>query len=216
MKQTVLNLTFFLCIGVGLIFLGCGGKSAEVPATTDDGAREVHILEPHPDGTDGFLYTIGIGNSRNLNIARSMAMQRARAAMALKAKTQVTALSKDFQQQLGGGADARINAVFSQVSESLADETLQDTTVITTKATEKDGLYDVQLMLGMPIKSNIEDPLVKQIGNQEALYQEFQAWKGHNELAEKVKALREREGQSRKSSTPMMDPGGGPTTSQAQ
>ena len=195
MKQTVLNLTFFLCIGVGLIFLGCGGKSAEVPVTTDDGAREVQILEPHPDGTDGFLYTVGIGNSRNLNMARSMAMQRARAAMALKAKAHVTALSKDFQQQLGGEADARINAVFSQVSESLADETLNDTAVITTKATEKDGLYDVQLMLGMPIKSNIEDPLVNQISNEEALYQEFQAWKGHNELSEKVKELREREGQ---------------------
>jgi hypothetical protein len=49
-------------------------------------------------------------------------------------------------------------------------------------------------MLGMPIKNNIEDPLVTEISQDEALYQEFQAWKGHNELAEKVKALREREG----------------------
>ena len=195
MKQTVLNLTFFLCIGIGLIFLGCGGKGAEVPATTDDGAREVQILQPHPDGTDGFLYTVGIGNSRDLSMARSMATQRARAAMALKAKAHVTALSKDFQQQLGAGEKARVNAVFSQVSEGLADETLNDTAVITTKATEKDGLYDVQLMLGMPIKNNIEDPLVNQISDEEALYQEFQAWKGHNELAEKVKELREREEQ---------------------
>ena len=192
MKQIVLNLTFFLCVGAGLFFFGCGGSARD--QAIDLGAREVQVLEPHPDGTDGFLYTIGIGNSRDLNVARSMAAQRARAAMALKAKAQVTALSKDFQQQLGTDARARINAVFSQVSESLADETLKGTTIVTTKAMEKNGLYDVQLMLGMPIKNNIEDPLVAEISNEEALYQEFQAWKGHNELAEKVKDLREREG----------------------
>ena len=194
MKQTVLNLTLFFCVGVGLIFLGCGGKSTKIPPTTDDGARPVQMLEPHPDGTDGFLYTVGIAQSRDLSMARSMATQRARANMALKAKAQVTALSKDFQQQLGAGKQAKVNAVFSQVSEGLADETLSGTAIITTKATEKDGLYDVQLMLGMPIKSNIEDPLVTEISQDEALYQEFQAWKGHNELAEKVKDLREREG----------------------
>ena len=191
MKQTVLNFILFLCAGTGLIFLGCGAKGT--PPPTWEHAR-CRYLNPNPDGTDGFLYTIGLGASRNLSVARSMATQRARAAMALKAKAQVTALSKDFQQQLGTEARARINTVFSQVSESLADETLKGTTIITTKATEKNGLYDIQLMLGMPIKNNIEDPLVAEISKEEALYQEFQAWKGHNELAEKVKDLREREG----------------------
>ena len=197
MKQTVLNLILCVCIGAGLIFLGCGGgtKIGSMTQTTSEGAREVQILAPHPDGTDGLLYTVGIAQSRNLSMARSMATQRARANMALKAQTQVTALSKDFQQQLGADEKAKVNAVFSQVSEGLADETLKGTTIITTKAMEKDGLYDVQLMLGMPIKSNIGDPLVEQISQDEALYQEFQAWKGHNELAEKVKDLREREGQ---------------------
>ena len=137
--------------------------------------------------------------------------------MALKAKAHVTALSKDFQQQLGAGEKTRVNAVFSQVSESLADETLKGTTIVTTKATEKNGLYDVQLMLGMPIKNNIEDPLVAEISKEETLYQEFQAWKGHNELAEKVKELREREGQSGKPSTPIpMAQDDSPAASQAQ
>ena len=194
MKSTVLNFILFLCVGAGLVFLGCGGAKGGSESTTDPGARDVYILEPHPDGTDGLLYTIGIGESRDLSVARSMATQRARAAMALKAKAHVTALSKDFQQQLGAGEKTKVNAVFNQVSESLADETLNGTIIITTKATEKNGLYDIQLMLGMPIKNNIEDPLVAEIGQDEALYQEFQAWKGHNELAEKVKALRDQEG----------------------
>ena len=218
MKQTILNLTLFLCIGAGLVFLGCGAGAKRGPesttnvgtlvvssatslsapsaeSTTDLGARDVYILEPYPDGTRGLLYTIGISESRDLSVARSMAIQRARAAMAQKAQVLVTALSQDFQQQLRTDAKAKINTVFRQVSQSLAAATLNGTIVITTKATEKDGLYSIQLMLGMPIKSNIGDSLVAIISQDEALYQEFQAWKGPNGLAEKINDLREHEQQ---------------------
>ena len=218
MKQTVLNLTLFFCLGAGLVFLGCGaGAKRGIESTTNVGALvisgktdisapnaesttapeadEVYILEPHPDGTRGFLYTIGIGESQDLSMARSIAIQRARAAMAQKAQVFVVALSKDFQQQRSTDAKTKINAVFTQVSQSLAAATLNGTIVVTTKATEKDGLYSIQLMLGMPIKSNIGDPIVAQIGQDEALYQEYQAWTGSNGLVEKISNLRKQEGQ---------------------
>ena len=217
MKQTVLNLTLFLCVGAGLVFLGCGGGTKRgagsttnvgfvvssttgisVPSdesTTDPGASDVYILEPHPDGTRGFLYTIGIGESRDLSIARSIAIQRARAAMAQKAQVLVIALSENFQQQLSTDDKVKIDTVFRQVSQSIAAAKLNGTIVITTKATEKDGLYSIQLMLGMPIKDNIEDAVIKEINQDETLYQEFQAWKGSNGLAEKISDLGEWEGQ---------------------
>ena len=105
--------------------------------------------------------------------------------MALVAQAQVAALYKDFQQQLGAGATGQINAAFTRVSESLADQRLRKSSIIKTKVTEKNGAYNVQIMLGMPIKDNIENPIVKEISQDEALYQEFQAWKGHNDLAKK-------------------------------
>ena len=125
-----------------------------------------------------------------------MAMQRARAELALVAEANVTALAKDFEEQLGGDARAQINAAFSLVSQSLADGVLKETRVIETQENElAEGLFRVQILLAMPIKANLEDPLVKEISQDEALYQEFQAWKGHNELSKKVKALREQETQ---------------------
>ena len=177
MIKSVSNLALLLCVSAGLIFLGCGKSN---------------ILEPFPDGKDGLLYAVGVGESRDLSLAKAMATQRTRASMALVAQAQVTALAADFQQQLGAGATGQINAAFSQVSESLADQRLIKSSIIKTKVTEKDGLYSVQMMLGMPIKDNIEDALVKEISQDEALYQEFQAWKGHNDLAKKVIELRER------------------------
>ena len=123
--------------------------------------------------------------------AKAMATQRIRASLALVVQAHVTALSKDFQQQLGAGATGQINTAFTRVSESLADRRLRKSSIIKTKVTEKDGLYSVQMMLGMPIKDNIEDPLVKEISQDEALYQEFQAWKGPNNLAKKVLEFRE-------------------------
>ncbi len=214
MKQTVLNLTLFLCVGMGLVFLGCGAgakKGVESTtnvetlvissttnisppseeSTTDLEANDVYILEPYPDGTRGMLYTIGIAESQDLSIARSMAIQRARADMAQKAQVVVVALSEDFQQQLRADAKVKIDAVFREVSRSIAAATLIGTDVVTTKATEKAGLYSMQLMLGMPIKGNIEDPIVEEIGQDEILVQEFQSWRGPSGLAEKISNLRE-------------------------
>lgn len=176
MIKSVSNLTLLLCIGVGLVVLGCGKSN---------------ILEPFPDGKDGLLYSVGVGESRDLSLAKAMATQRTRAAMALVAQAQVSALYKDFQQQLGAGATGQINAAFTRVSESLADQRLIKSSIIKTKVTEDNGLYSVQMMLGMPIKDNIENPIIKEISQDEALYQEFQAWKGHNDLAKKVLELRE-------------------------
>ena len=175
MMKSVSNLMFLLCISAGLFFLGCSKSDT---------------LTPFPDGKDGLLYSVGVGESRDLTIAKAMATQRTRANMALVAQAQVTALSKDFQQQLGAGATGQINAAFTRVSESLADQRLIKSSVIKTKVMEKEGLYSVQMMLGLPIKENIEDLLIKEISQDEALYQEFQAWKGHNELAKKVLELR--------------------------
>ena len=187
MKQTVLNLTLFLCVGVGLVFLGCAAQS-----TIDSGASDVYVLEPHRDGTRGLLYTIGIGESPDLSIARSIAIQRARTAMAQKAQVLVVALSEDFQQQLTANAKVRVNTIFRQVSQGIAAARLIGTIVVTTKATEKGGLYSIQLMLGMPIKGNIEDSLNKEISQEADLYQEYQVWIGPNGLTEKVSHLRDR------------------------
>jgi hypothetical protein len=197
MPKFVLTLTLFLFLGAGLIFLGCGGggtKASPMAQVTNEGAHTVDLLVPYKDGTDNLIYTIGIGSSRDLSIARSMAVQRARAEMALRAKAHVAALSKDFQQQLGGGENAKINEAFSQVSEGLADETLIGTTAIATKAMQKNGLYDVQIMLGMPVKSNLDDATVREIGDDEVAKQQFEAYKAKEDLAKKIFELREREG----------------------
>lgn len=176
MLKSILILMLLLCISAGLVFLGCSKSDT---------------LTPYPDGKDGLIYSVGVGESRDLSIAKAMATQRTRANMAMVAQAQVTALSKDFQQQLGAGATGQINAAFTRVSESLADQRLIKSSIIKEKVIEKDGAYSVQMMLGMPIKENIEDALVKEISQDEALYQEFQAWKGHNELSKKVLELRE-------------------------
>ena len=176
MMKSVSNLMFLLCISAASVFLGCAKSDT---------------LTPFPDGKDGLIYSVGVGESRDLSLAKAMATQRTRANMALAAQAQVTALAKDFQQQLGAGATGQINAAFTRVSEGLADQRLIKSSIIETKVKEENGLYSVQMMLGMPIKENIEDALVKEISQDEALYQEFQAWKGHNELSKKVLELRE-------------------------
>ena len=178
MFKSVLTFTTFLCFGAALVFLGCGKSD---------------FIRPLPAGTDGMLYAVGIGKSPELSLARKMARHRAREELASVAQTNVTALSKDFQQQLGTGDRGQINAAFSQVSEALVDQRLMGAREIGQgkEIVDENGVWTVQIMFGLPIKDNIENPLIAEISQDEALYQEFQAWKGHNELAKKVKELRE-------------------------
>ena len=51
MLKSILTLMFYLCIGAGLIFFGCGKSDT---------------LTPFPDGKDGLLYSVGVGESLSL------------------------------------------------------------------------------------------------------------------------------------------------------
>ena len=198
------------CLGIGVVFMGCGSKTVPPPspdfAPSSGGSVEVNILEPYPDGTDGMIYTVGLGSSRNLNIAKSMAEQRARAQLALETQAHVKALFEDFQGQYGADVDAQINAAFSQVSERLAQETLSGTRTVKTKAMkEPNGLYNVQTMLGIPIKDNIEDPIIEEIGDAEASRHKFEAWQARERMDKKILKLEQEKSpgaSSSSSSTP--------------
>ena len=178
MFKPVLTFTALLYFSAALVFLGCGKSD---------------FIKPLPAGTNGMIYAVGIGKSPELSLARKIARHRAREELASVAQANITALSKDFQQQLGTGDRGQINAAFSQVSEALVDQRLIGTREISEgkEIADENGVWTVQIMFGLPIKDNIENPLVAEISQDEALYQEFQAWKGHNELAKKVKELRE-------------------------
>ena len=184
----------YSCLGAGVVFIGCGSKEAAPPTPPPNGSGEVVILDPYPDGTDGMIYTVGLGSSRNLNVAKSMAEQRARAQLALETEAHVKALYEDFQGQYGADVDAQINAAFSSVSESLAKGTFHGTRTVKTKAMqEANGLYNVQIMMGIPIKDNIEEPIIKEIGDAEASRQKFEAWQARERMDKKILKLEQEE-----------------------
>ena len=196
MIKHILGLLILICgcLGIGVVFIGCGSKTVPPPSSgsspSSGGSEEVDILEPYPDGTDGMIYTVGLGSSRDLNIAKSMAEQRARAQLALETQAHVKALYEDFQGQYGADVDAQINTAFSQVSESLAVETLSGTRTVKTQAKkELNGLYTVQTMLGIPIKDNIEDPIIKEIGDVEASRHKFEHWQARERMEKKILQL---------------------------
>ena len=158
----------------------------------------VYIIPIPKYGIDGLMYARGIGESGSLSMALSMANNRARTQLALDAEADIIALIDDFQQQIGSAVNKnQVNEVFTQVSEALADGKLKNTRVHKEKTEEMDdGVYRAQVVMAMPVKDNIEEPLDQEIElkEDEALKQEFQAWKAKQSLLDRIRENRNRKG----------------------
>lgn len=199
MNKHVLNLLIILCVSAGIALLGCGQSTVQVPEPPkppDNEWEDVDILTPPASGTDGFLYALGIAESTDLSISLDRAKQAAREAIAFETEATIKALAENFRQSLGPGASARINSAFTQVSEGIAFQTLigARTHETDTKRSKKTGVYRAQVIMAIPIGENLDAPLDKIIGEEEAEKQEFAAWKGHQRLDKKIKELSEAQG----------------------
>ena len=173
---------------------GCRSSYSDQPLRSE----EVDQIPIPRYGTDGLMYARGIGESASLRIASSIARNDARTQLALDAEADVIALVDDFQNQTGSAVNKnRASEVFTQVSETLADGNIKNTRIHKDKAVRMaDGVYRAQVVMGMPIKNNIEEQLDEEINlsDDEALKQEYQAWKAKQGLLERIRENRDRKG----------------------
>ena len=209
MLKHVSILILVLCLGTIQVFLGCGGST--VPQQTDivdlttlpeDQLIEMHqkkpgdatklprwVLEPPPD-TDEFWYTVASGESRRENLAQQKAEQNARAAMALKLEAAVTVLVKSFEEEVGGDPEtAEANALFAQISKSVADQTLRGTSAGKTFPVYDGRTVTKYVLMEMQI-GNVGVAAVDTITKDQAMYQRWRASEGFQDLEKAVQGLR--------------------------
>lgn len=155
MKQTVLTVTLLLCLGAELVCLNSSNQGdTQLPPSSDTGESKIEILEPHPDGTDGLLYSVGIAEAGELDtfvtrglselgdlgVVRLIAIQRAMVEMA---ENRLTTL------------EVRLTSL-SLIAQSDTTQWLRKSRIVKMIATKRDGCTGIiQIMLGMPIKDNV-------------------------------------------------------------
>ena len=170
-----LNLMFIFCVYLGVVLMGCSGKSVP-PSEPPDRVDNLSEPSQFPNWvnnlpSDGeFLYAVGSGTSKNLGIARRKATQNARAELALKIQTSVTVLVENFEEEIGDDpGNTKTSEIFSQVSKSVASQTLIGSRNVKTYTQREDTKNTVWVLMELPTR-NVDAGVVSTIRKDKALY----------------------------------------------
>ncbi len=182
-------------VGVGLVaclvvafMAGC--TSAPKKVSSDRGPF-MQMQEKATSITDnGGLAAVGVGRSKDLNIAIDMAKTRGRVELANIMEAKVDSLKKDFQEQVGPAESAEVNTLFTQVSKTVAHQFLRGVVPQDIKYEVKGDVTEAFALMVMNPKV-IADAFAAQQNTQRNMYTRFRASQAFQELEEETKKFEE-------------------------
>lgn len=139
-----------------------------------------------PPSVEDAIYGVGSAKKQNPSLARKAATARARDEIAQSVNVKVTNMLKDFMQESGVGENAQALEFTESVSKQVASVSLQGSS-IKEAYIGKDGTFYV--MVEYPLKS-LRQASLDEAKKQEALYNEFKATQGFNELEKAIQNLK--------------------------
>ncbi len=134
----------------------------------------------------GGLAAVGVGTSRTVSLALDKAKTRGRVELAHILETKVDSLKKDFSEEVGEGADAEYNALFTAASKSVAHQILQGSVPKDLKYDTKDGMTTAWALMVQDPKV-VADAFAAQANTQQHLYTRFRASQAFAELDQEIK-----------------------------
>lgn len=195
MKKT-LSLTGAVALSV--LLAACSGKQEvvkePVPDCTFPDAPSIAAPgwvcdEPVP-GIDvsavGSAEKSGAGN----DFMKQQASASARVQLAQNMKVQVTNMIKQYAETTGVGESETVDKVNTSVTKQITDETLMGSRIYKSRRSPNGTLY---VLVGIDTKNFVaktQDLLKTSMNNDKALWQQFKAQKGQDELAADIANLR--------------------------
>ena len=184
MNRTIIGLlSLVACIGLS----GCKSTtSSSSPAAKSDGTVFDYMQELSADLIkEGRVAAVGIGKSRQIDMAVAAAKANARKNLAQSLQVKVESLEKMFVEEVGEAENAEINRMFSSATEQITSLQLEGTVPI--KQKRESGLNGVEIVYVLMV----QDPQVVDIAlknsSTEHLYERFRASKAFEELDQEIK-----------------------------
>jgi len=177
----------------GLILLtACSSTEVE---TTSVGEIPSWILNPEID--EGIAVSECVLFSGNMSIDKAQAKANARASLAQRIETRVSAMDKVYRDKIEVASGVESGSTFSSVSKQVTQRTLTGTSVLKTDIVElagKDNLC-VLLAIGQDSTKEIFDTLVNEsnrpmsASQKDVLYAEFKAQRAEQQLDAELEKL---------------------------
>ena len=178
-------LSLAVCIG----FSGC--KSA--PKMDSDKSMFDYMQEEVGKITEkGGMASVGIGESRNIQLAITKAKVEARKNLAQLVTVKIENLEKAFIEEIGEASGSEMNELFSSATKQITSQTLQGTVPKMQKYETDDGITTAYVLMVLDPEL-IHDSLKK--NNAKHLYERFRASKAFEELDKEIKEYEEAERQ---------------------
>jgi len=176
-------LSLVVCIG----FTGC--KSP--PKADSDKTMFDYMQEEVGKITEkGGMASVGIGESRNTQLAITKAKVEARKNLAQLVTVKIENLEKAFIEEVGESSGSEINELFSSATKQITSQTLQGTVPKMQKYETDDSITTAYIL--MVLNPDIIDESLKN-NSTKHLYERFRASKAFEELDKEMKEYQEAE-----------------------
>lgn len=186
MKRVALALlTLAVCIG----FTGC---KSPPKMESDDSMFDYMQEEVAKIAEKGGMASVGIGESRNTQLAITKAKVEARKNLAQLVQVKIENLEKAFIEEVGEASGSEINELFSSATKQITSQTLQGTVPKIQKYETDDGVTTAYIL--MVLSPDIIHDSLKN-NNAKHLYERFRASKAFEELDKEIKEFEEAERQ---------------------
>jgi len=172
---------------IGILMAGCSSKPTKVADCTYPDTPEVAAPDWICDAPVDGIAVSAVGSFRKTaagtQFQKTQATAAARNQLAAQMKIHVKRLVKNYVETTGVGDDETVDAVSSDVSKQITNETLHGTKVFKTRVNPKSRVMYV--LVGMDpanAATNAQTALKTSYNNQKAMWQRFVAKKAHAEL----------------------------------
>jgi len=174
------------------LVMACAETQKPKPAPTVEETQCIPDWTVNPPSAEDGVYGTGFAKMNQPEMSKTTADQRARQEVVMAIEVKVQAMVKDFMQQSGIG-DAAQSLQFAQsVGKSISSRVLQGCQIVKRK-TCPDGTWHSLALWSIgnanELKNEINNQATKQIKNEVALYNEFRAKNGFEELQKELDKL---------------------------
>jgi hypothetical protein len=176
----------------GLLIMACATKPGPQPVGPAEQAQCIPEWEVNPPSAEDGLYGSGLAKMQMASLSKKTADQRARDEVVMAIRVKVQTMMKDFMQQSGIGEQAQSLQFSESVSKAIASHVLYGCKIVKRQVCPDGTWHSLALWpIGGEdeLKKEINNQTKKLVKNEQALYNEFKAKKGFEELQKELDKL---------------------------
>ncbi len=181
-----------------LLLASCGGSDEIKQAAPDcvfpdapNTAAPGWVCDEPVDGVAVSAVGVAEKSAAGHSFMKNMAATDARVQLAQAMKVHVQNMVKQYAETTGAADSETVDKVNTSVTKQITDETLVGTKIFKTRTSPNGTLYVLLGMDGSVAAAATENALKTSMNNDRALWQQFKAQKGQDELAASIANMKQ-------------------------